>query len=200
VRHLRIGLTGGLGSGKSTVAAHLVSRGLTLVDADAIARELTGPSGGAMASIRTLFGDGVIASDGSLQREHMRALDFGDASARRRLESVLHPMIGVEAQARAAAAPGAVVFDVPLLAESEHWRDRVDRVLVIDCTEATQIARVQSRSQWTEDAARAVIASQAIRSARRAVADAWIFNDGIDLTQLSREVDAILANWQPRTR
>jgi dephospho-CoA kinase len=200
VRQLRIGLTGGIGSGKSTVAAHLVSRGLTLVDTDAIARELTGSSGAAMASLRSLFGDGVVAPDGSLQRERMRALAFRDAGARRRLESVLHPMIGAEAQALAAAAPGAVVFDVPLLAESDHWRDRVDRILVVDCSEATQIERVRSRSNWNEDAARAVMASQATRSSRRAVADAWIFNDGIDVAQLSREVDAILTAWQPDPR
>ena len=169
-----IGLTGGIGSGKSTVAAMLVrTHGAVLVDTDLIARQLTQPRGAALP-----------------------ALVFEDASARLRLESILHPMIGAEAARQAAAAGQAnVVFDVPLLAESDHWRDLVDRVLVVDCPESVQVARVAERPGWTYDAASAVISQQATRAARRRCADAVIYNDGLSLLQLEREVDTLCAWW-----
>ena len=125
----------------------------------------------------------------------MRSLVFDDAPAKRRLEGILHPMIGAEAARLARYAPGAVVFDVPLLAESGHWRDRVDRVLVVDCRESTQLARVVQRTGWTEHAARAVIAQQASRRVRRACADAVIYNDALSLEQLALEVDALCSAW-----
>ena len=155
-RALRIGLTGGIGSGKSTVAALLAGHGATLVDTDLIARELTLPGGAAIESIAAAFGSDLIDATGALDRTRMRALVFADASARQRLEAILHPMIGLETerQAHASAAP-VIVFDVPLLVESGHWRARVDKVLVVDCAEATQIARVIARSDWTADAVRA---------------------------------------------
>ena len=143
---MRIGLTGGIGSGKSTVGAMLVQQhGATLVDTDAIARQLTLPGGAAMPAIEQAFGAVLISADGGLDRASMRALVFADRDARRRLEAILHPLIGAEAMRRSLQARGAVVFDVPLLAESNHWRDRVDRVLVVDCQEATQLARVMQR-------------------------------------------------------
>jgi dephospho-CoA kinase len=199
---LRLGLTGGIGSGKSTVAALLVERGAALVDTDAIARALTQPGGAAIAPIAAAFGAAMITPAGALDRDAMRALAFGDQDAKARLEGILHPLIGAEAAAQAARAQAAgaplIVFDVPLLAESRHWRERVDRVLVVDCSEVTQVRRVSARPGWSEEAARRVIAQQAPRARRRAIADAVIFNDGISLDRLAAEVSALLAAWTPR--
>jgi dephospho-CoA kinase len=193
---IAIGLTGGIGSGKSTVAALLVERGATLVDTDAIARQLTQPGGAAMPSLREAFGEQALAADGSLDRTHMRQRAFTDPGVRQQLESILHPLIGTEArrQARAAGAR-PVVFDVPLLTESSHWRTRVARILVVDCSEDTQAVRVAARPGWDDDAARRVIAQQASRVARRAIADAVIHNDGISPAQLRAEVHALWSAW-----
>jgi dephospho-CoA kinase len=192
---MRIGLTGGIGSGKSTIATMLVRHGATLVDTDAIARQLTLPGGVAIPAVMHAFGSSMVDAHGGLDRAAMRALVFADGAAKRRLEAVLHPMIGAEAARQAQAASGLVLFDVPLLAESAHWRDRVDRVLVVDCTEATQLARVMQRPGWTHEAANAVIAQQAPRRARRGCADAVIYNDGLSLTQLALEVEALCQRW-----
>ncbi len=192
---MHIGLTGGIGSGKSTVATLLARHRATIVDTDAIARQLTLPGGAAMPAVAHAFGSSVVGIDGGLDRGAMRALAFGDASAKQRLESILHPMIGAEAAHQARVATGAVVFDVPLLAESSAWRDRVDRVLVIDCRESTQLARVMQRPGWTAQAASAVIAQQASRALRRACADAVIYNDAISLEQLASEVEALRRRW-----
>jgi dephospho-CoA kinase len=199
---LRIGLTGGIGSGKSTVAAAFVRRGAALVDTDAIARALTQAGGAAMPAIRADFGAAVIAADGALDRAAMRALVFADAAARRRLEAILHPLIGEQARREADAAPNdAIVFDVPLLAESSAWRMRVHRVLVVDCTVATQIERVCARPGWTRELAAQVVATQATRASRRAVADAVIHNDGLALDALDAAVNTLLQAWKrlPRT-
>jgi len=187
----RFGLTGGIGSGKSTVGAMLASSGATVIDTDLIARRLTLPGGAAIAAIRDAFGAEFIAGDGSLDRPRMRLAAFHDAAVRSRLEAILHPLIGAEAARQADAAPAdspALVFDVPLLIESGHWRSRVDAVWVVDCDEAVQVERVAARPGWGEDAARAVIAQQATRSARRAGADAVIHNQGISLVDLADEV------------
>lgn len=193
---LRIGLTGGIGSGKSTVARALVDLGATLIDTDAIARELTAPGGAALAAIAERFGPQAIGSDGALDRAHMRTLAFSDADKRLALEAILHPMIGAETSRRAAAAlTPVIVFDVPLLVESGRWRDRVDRVLVVDCQEATQIERVMRRSGWTALAVQAVLDQQATRQARRAAADAVIFNEGLSLTELQQQVQALYSHW-----
>ncbi len=194
---LRIGLTGGIGSGKSTVAAMLAARGALVIGTDAIARELTAPGGAALPAIAERFGADTLAADGSLDRARMRERVFADPTAKAALEAILHPLIGERTQARAAAgAPGQVrVFDVPLLVESGRWRDRVDRILVVDCSEPTQVARVMRRNGWPEAQVRAVIAAQASREARRAVADAVILNDGIDLDALQAEVDAVWSRW-----
>lgn len=191
-----IGLTGGIGSGKSTVAQLLVRCGAQLVDTDAIARSLTLPGGAAMPAITEAFGSQAVAADGSLDRGSMRARAFADPDAKRRLEAILHPMIGAEARRQAGAAPGhTVVFDVPLLAESTHWRARVQRVLVVDCSTETQVARVAARPGWTAEAARRVIDQQASRRQRRAIADAVLFNDGLTLAGLEAEVFALWAAW-----
>jgi len=196
---MRIGLTGGIGSGKSTVAREWVALGATLIDTDAIAHALTGPDGAAMPALAAAFGPAVLAANGALDRAHMRQLVFADPAAKLRLEAVLHPMIGAETQRQAAAAEAAgathLVFDVPLLTESRHWRARVDRVLVVDCDEAVQLQRVAARPGWTEAAAQAVIAQQATRAQRRAIADAVICNGTKSLEQLAAEVGALAAVW-----
>ena len=193
-----IGLTGGIGSGKSTAAQGLVALGAHLVDTDAIARALTLPGGAAVPALADEFGADALTADGALDREKMRRLVFADPGAKARLETILHPLIGAEASRRAAASRGRpVVFDVPLLTESSHWRARVDRVLVIDCDEATQAARVAQRPGWTEEVARRVIAQQAPRAARRASADAVICNEGLTIAQFQAELRALWALWFP---
>ena len=188
---LRIGLTGGIGSGKSTVGAMLAALGAALIDTDLIARALTLPGGAAIDAIRTEFGADFIAADGSLDRQRMRSAAFGDADVRTRLEAILHPLIGlaVERQSTAiAAGTSTLVFDVPLLVESGRWRSRVDRVWVVDCDETAQIERVAARPGWSAASARSVIAQQASRRARRAVADAVISNDRLSLAELGEQV------------
>ncbi|WP_431100208.1 dephospho-CoA kinase [Roseateles noduli] len=194
---MRIGLTGGIGSGKSTVASALVALGgALLIDTDAISRALTQPDGGAMSAIALRFGPTFVAPDGALDRAAMRELAFRDPQAKRALEAILHPMIGAETARQAAlATPGQrVVFDVPLLVESGRWRRLVDRVLVVDCREETQLARVIARSGLSEPAVRAILAQQATRAQRRAAADAVIHNDGLTLEQLKEEVRMLLAS------
>lgn len=191
-----IGLTGGIGSGKSSVARVLVECGALLVDTDAIARALTLPGGAAIATIAQRFGPDMITAAGALDRDRMRERVFADPDAKRQLEAILHPMIGAEAHRQAAGAgTRPVVYDVPLLAESSRWRDVVDRILVVDCGEETQVARVMQRSGWAEAAVRAVIAQQARRERRRALADAVIHNDGIGPAELASEVRELWALW-----
>ena len=193
---LRIGLTGGIGSGKSTVAGLLSQQGATLVDADAISRRLTEPGGAAIAALATEFGPEIVGRSGALDRDRMRQLVFADASAKRRLEVILHPMIGAETQRQAeVAATPVIVFDVPLLVESAHWRGRVDRVLVVDCEESTQVARVLARSGLSADAVLAIIAQQASRPLRRACADAVLYNDALSLQDLAQHVTALWQLW-----
>ncbi len=195
---LRIGLTGGIGSGKSTVAGLLATRGAAVIDTDLIARVLTLPGGAAIDAIAKAFGSDLMDPSGALNRIRMRELVFADTGAKRRLEAILHPLIGreTERQADSADAP-ALVFDVPLLVESGHWRARVDKVLVVDCREATQIARVVARAGWSALAAQAVIDSQATRAQRRACADAVIHNDRLTPGQLAEQVHALWREWLP---
>ena len=193
---LRIGLTGGIGSGKSTVAALLAGLGARVVDTDVIARQIALPGGAAMPGIRQAFGAAFIDAAGGLDRERMRTLAFSDDTARRRLEAILHPLIGVETERQAkASAASVVVFDVPLLVESGRWRARVHKVLVVDCTEATQVARVIKRSGWTAEAVQAVIDRQASRARRRACADAVVFNEGLSPAQLGDELRSLWHAW-----
>ncbi|MFG6463570.1 dephospho-CoA kinase [Roseateles sp. DXS20W] len=193
---MRIGLTGGIGSGKSTVAGFLREAGAAIVDTDAISRALTLPGGAAMPAITEQFGAEFVTADGALDRDRMRALAFSDTAAKRRLEAILHPLITAEAlaQAEAARAP-LVVFDVPLLVESGRWRPRVARVLVIDCTVDTQRARVLQRPGWTPARVDGALAAQATREARRAAADAVILNEELPLAALRNEVMSLAARW-----
>lgn len=196
---MHIGLTGGIGSGKSTVAAMLAEHGATLVDTDAIARRLTAAGGAAMPPLVAAFGPSIVTTEGALDRDQMRRLAFTDDSARRKLEAVLHPMIGQLAQSEAdGARADVVVFDIPLLAESSAWRQRVQRVLVVDCSEAVQVERVVMRPGWTHESARRAIAAQATRAARRAIADAVVINEDIDLAGLRAEVGVLWSLWNNR--
>jgi dephospho-CoA kinase len=200
-RPRRIGLTGGIGSGKSTVARLLAECGATVIDTDLIARQLTLPGGAAIPVIASAFGADFIDSTGALDRTRMRELVFADPGAKLRLEAILHPLIGQETEQQAESAGAlSLVFDVPLLVESGRWRDKVDRVLVVDCRESTQAERVVSRSGWTAEAAAAVIAQQATRRARRAAADAVIYNDGITLDELAEQVARLWQRWGSAAR
>ena len=196
---LRIGLTGGIGSGKSTVARLLAGHGAKVVDTDAISRSLTQAGGAAMPALREAFGDGVIGPDGGLDRDQMRRLAFADGTARSKLEAILHPMISAEAQREATAATDAavIVFDIPLLVESGHWRDSVHRVLVVDCSASTQVERVMARSGWTADSVKAVMAAQATRERRNSIAHDVVVNDGISQADLARRVEALWNAWKP---
>jgi dephospho-CoA kinase len=201
VAGLRIGLTGGIGSGKSTVARRFGILGALVVDTDAVAHELSAPGGAAIPAIAAAFGADMIAPDGAMDRAKMRALVFARPDERKRLEAILHPMIGeaTRAQASRARAGQPVVFDVPLLAESGTWRARVDRIVVVDCAEATQVARVVLRSGWTPDAVERAMAQQAPRAQRRAIADAVIVNESLTLARLEAEVDALWAAWTAKS-
>jgi len=196
---LRLGLTGGIGSGKSTVADILALLGAAVVDADAIARSVTAAGGPAIAPIRATFGNKLITPEGALDRDQMRALVFTDASARRRLEAIVHPLVGQETQRQADAAVAngcrCLVFDVPLLVESPHWRRQVDAVLVVDCSEPTQISRVVARNQLDASAVQAIIKAQAPRLRRLQAADAVLWNDGITLMVLRSQVTALAATF-----
>lgn len=192
---IRLGLTGGIGSGKSTVARLLADRGAAVVDADAIARELTEPDGLAMPSIAAKFGRGFITPNGALDREKMRALAFTDATARKRLESIIHPLVGMETQRQALTAANeghaCVVFDIPLLVESSIWRQKLDHVLVVDCNPEVQISRVMARNHLTREAIEKIISSQAGRKQRLGAADTVICNIDLSLAELADEVRQI---------
>jgi dephospho-CoA kinase len=176
-----VGLTGGVGSGKSTVGEMLARRGAGIVDADAIAHELTEAGGAAIDAVRAAFGDAVIAADGSLDRSRMRARAFADPGDRTRLEGILHPLIRATSNRRAGelAAAGSpyVVFVIPLLVESGDARGRFDRILVVDCSEATQIARACQRPGIDASVARAILVAQATRTRRLEAADDVLFNE-----------------------
>ena len=176
---LVVGLTGGIGSGKTTVADRFGALGVTLVDTDLIAHGLTGPDGAAMPAIREAFGGSVIAADGRLDRAAMRELAFGDPQARKRLERILHPMIRDESDRQLAHAASAyAILVVPLLVEGGKPRERVQRVLVIDCRPETQIERVMRRNALPREQVLAILGAQASREQRLAAADDLIDNDG----------------------
>ena len=174
-----IGLTGGIGSGKSAVADLLAKHGAAIIDTDQIAHALTAPGGAAMPHIATQFGDSFLTPEGALDRAAMRERVFSDPAAKRQLEAILHPLIGQQTLIEAEHAGGSyLVFVVPLLVESGRWKDRVDRVLVVDCSEALQLERVMRRSQLSAGQVRAIMTTQASREQRLAVADDVIVNDG----------------------
>jgi dephospho-CoA kinase len=189
-----LGLTGGIGSGKSAAAAFFGEFGATVVDVDAIAHELCAPGGAAIEALRKRFGDDYIDAHGALDRAAMRQRVFTDATAKMHLEAILHPMIGLESQRRCTAALAAdapyVVLMVPLLIESGTYRNRAARIAVVDCSEETQIARVMSRSGLSREEVERIMATQARRTERQAAADDLIDNEGT-LTALRRQVEAL---------
>jgi dephospho-CoA kinase len=175
-----VGLTGGIGSGKSAAADAFAALGAAIVDTDAIAHELTAPQGRAMPAIRAEFGEAVVTSSGALDRAAMRALAFADPAARQRLEAILHPLIRDESERRIAADPNApyVVLVVPLLIESGDYRRRVDRIAVVDCGDELRIGRVMDRSGLARTEIVRIMAVQASRGERLAAADDVIDNEG----------------------
>jgi len=191
----RIGLTGGIGSGKSTLAQLLVARGVALIDADAVSRQLTAAGGAAMPDIKREFGPAFIAADGSLARDRMRELVFAQPEARLRLQALLHPRIlsALLEQESLLINQGKplVLLDIPLLVESAHWRQKLDRVLVVDCSTDTQIRRVMQRSGMTAEQVQGIMATQAHRAQRLSAADWVIDNDSDDIGKLMRQAQAI---------
>ncbi len=189
---VRLGLTGGIGSGKSTVAQLLVAHGAALIDADAIARKLTLAGGLAISALLSTFGADSLTADGAMDREKMRLRVYNDPTAKQRLEAIIHPLVSLETEKQAvqASAQGApcIVFDVPLLVESNTWRQRVQRVLVVDCTPEVQIQRVMARNQLPRSVVEKIMTSQAHRERRLGAADLVIFNADLSLGQLADEV------------
>ncbi|MFH1818895.1 MAG: dephospho-CoA kinase [Pseudomonadota bacterium] len=173
----KVGLTGGIGSGKSTVADLFAGLGVPVIDTDVIARALTAPRGMALDAVRTAFGDQVMQADGSLDRAALRRRVFSDADARHQLEAILHPLIrlAVEQQLVTLAAPYVLIV-IPLLVETGTYQEVLDRVLLVDCPEDQQIARVMARSGLTLDEVKAILAAQAVRATRLAIADDVISN------------------------
>jgi len=191
----RIGLTGGIGSGKSTLAQLMAARGVALIDADAVSRQLTAAGGPAMPDIKREFGQAFIAADGSLARDRMRELVFTQPEARLRLQALLHPRIlsALLEQESLLINQGKplVLLDIPLLVESAHWRQKLDRVLVVDCSTDTQIRRVMQRSGMTAKQVEDIMATQANRAQRLSAADWVVDNDSDDIGKLMRQVQAI---------
>jgi dephospho-CoA kinase len=194
---LQLGLTGGIGSGKSTVAQLLVEQGAGLIDADALSRQSTAVGGAAIGEIARVFGSQFINEAGALDRERMRTHCFALPAARKQLEAIIHPLVQSQSQALAAQyireGKCLVVWDIPLLVESGRWRPTLNRIVVVDCSEQTQIERVLARSQsqgtpMTAEAVRAIMAAQASRAQRLACADIVLFNDGLSLAQLRHQV------------
>jgi dephospho-CoA kinase len=199
-RTWRIGLTGGIGSGKSTVAGFLARRGAAIIDADAISRSLTAPGGRAMAAIVRTFGEAMLGPDGAMNRQAMRERIFQDPHAKRQLEHIIHPLVSqvVAEQAQSALHQGqqCLIFDVPLLVESgARWRRQLDRVLVIDCDEDTQCQRVMLRNGLNAVEVQRIIQQQATRAQRLACADLVIFNQGLSLSQLETQVTQVAADF-----
>jgi dephospho-CoA kinase len=190
-----VGLTGGIGSGKSSVARAFESRGVGVIDADALAHALTRPGGAAMPAIRAAFGDEYADASGALDRAKMRALVFADPGAKTRLETILHPMIRAETLRLAAAAPGPyVILMIPLLVESGVARSRCDRVLVVDCPEEEQVRRVMARSGLAAAEVRAIMATQASRAERLSAADDVLDNGG-DPAAIEPQVQRLHAQY-----
>ncbi|PUE40668.1 dephospho-CoA kinase [Limnohabitans sp. Bal53] len=199
-RTWRIGLTGGIGSGKSTVAGFLARRGAAIIDADAISRSLTTPGGRAMAAIASTFGESMISPDGAMNRQAMRERIFQDPQAKRQLEHIIHPLVSqvTAEQAQAALKTGhrVLVFDVPLLVESgERWRKQVDRVIVVDCDVSTQKQRVMARSGLNAEEVERIVAQQASRAQRLACADLVVFNQDLSFDGLDSLIGQVAADF-----
>lgn len=195
-----VGLTGGIGSGKSTAAGLFGELGAAIVDTDAISHELTRTGGRAMGAIQEVFGAAYVAADGGLDRSRIRERVFGDPAAKSSLEAILHPMIRTVARERVDAARAPyIILVVPLLLETGAYRDFVRRVLVVDCSEARQIERATRRSKLTAEMVQAIMATQLARAERRARADDVLDNDG-GLAALRPQVAALHAQYLSMSR
>ena len=190
-----VGLTGGIGSGKSAAAQVFEELGITVIDTDAVAHALTGPGGAAIEPIRAAFGAAYLTPEGALERARMRELVFANASKKRLLESILHPLIRARTSELVRAARGPyVILMIPLLVESGDYRRRCQRILVVDCPEELQVERVMARSGLSAEQVRAIMTNQVTREARLAAADDVIDNSH-DLAQLRRQVEALHARY-----
>ncbi|MFC4523261.1 dephospho-CoA kinase [Cupriavidus pinatubonensis] len=192
---LEIGLTGGIGSGKTRVADMFAARGAAIIDTDLLAHEITAPGGQAIPALVEAFGPQCLRPDGAMDRDAMRAVVFADPAAKARLEGITHPLIRELTTSRAAEIAHAgehpyLIYVVPLLVESGAWLNRVGRVLVVDCSEDTQIARVMSRNGFSREQVLAIMARQATRAQRLAVAHDVIDNDG-PVEALTAQVDQL---------
>jgi dephospho-CoA kinase len=196
----RIGLTGGIGSGKSTAAGMLAARGAAVIDSDAISRSVTAAGGRAIAPIAQAFGPSMIDAQGAMNRQAMRETVFQNPEAKKQLEAIIHPLVsqitGEQTQAAMQSGHRVLVFDVPLLVESgERWRKQVDRVVVVDCDAETQRQRVMVRSGLTAEEIDRIVALQATRAQRLACADVVIFNQGLSLVELEALVTQVGADF-----
>ncbi len=197
---MRLGVTGGIGSGKSTVCSLLAQGGAVVIDADAISRACTAPQGPAVAAIVQAFGPSVLSAPGVLDRDVLRERVFSDAQAKAQLQEILHPLIGAEIARQSALAQAHkaayIVLDLPLLTESQRWRPMLDRVLVVDCSEETQIARVGQRSGLAPAAVRKIMAAQSSRAYRRQCADFLIFNEMVTIDALKAQLRQMLPDLE----
>lgn len=191
-QRLTVGLTGGIGSGKTTVAHMLAGCGATIIDADAISRSLTEAGGAALIPIKQLFGEEVIGADGALNRGAMREIVFAQPASRTKLEAIIHPLVQMRMSAAIQNAPtDVVVLDIPLLVESPRWRKQIDLIVVVDCNVETQVSRVMQRNGWAASTIEAIIQSQATRGDRLKAADVVIFNEKSNLSILKNQVNSL---------
>ena len=191
-QRLTVGLTGGIGSGKTTVAHMLAGCGATIIDADAISRSLTEAGGAALIPIKQVFGEEVIGADGALNRGAMREIVFAQPANRTKLEAIIHPLVQMRMSAAIQNAPtDVVVLDIPLLVESPRWRKQIDLIVVVDCNVETQVSRVMQRNGWAASTIEAIIQSQATRGDRLKAADVVIFNEKSNLSILKNQVNSL---------
>ena len=191
-QRLTVGLTGGIGSGKTTVAHMLAGCGATIIDADAISRSLTEAGGAALMPIKQVFGEEVIGADGALNRGAMREIVFAQPASRTKLEAIIHPLVQMRMSAAIQNAPtDVVVLDIPLLVESPRWRKQIDLIVVVDCNVETQVNRVMQRNGWAASTIEAIIQSQATRGDRLKAADVVIFNEKSNLSILKNQVNSL---------
>lgn len=191
-QRLTVGLTGGIGSGKTTVAHMLAGCGATIIDADAISRSLTEAGGAALIPIKQVFGEEVIGADGALNRGAMREIVFAQPASRTKLEAIIHPLVQMRISAAIQNAPtDVVVLDIPLLVESPRWRKQIDLIVVVDCNVETQVSRVMQRNGWAASTIEAIIQSQATRGDRLKAADVVIFNEKSNLSILKNQVNSL---------
>ncbi|MGV3741223.1 MAG: dephospho-CoA kinase [Burkholderiaceae bacterium] len=192
-KRFSVGLTGGIGSGKSFVADMFAARGASIIDTDVLAHQLTAPQGKAIPAIEQQFGSELLTAEGAMDRQKMRTRVFAHPEEKKKLEAILHPLIRLGAEEAADAARGSYpIFVVPLLVESGTWKDRVSRVLVVDCPEELQVARVMQRNRFSAEQVRAIMAMQASRASRLANSDDVIANDS-DVAALEPQVDRLHA-------